>query len=344
MRDLIQKNSRNAERIFPYLGGEEVNTDPRHAHHRWCIDFNDFPLRRENMPKAWAEMDQRERARCRTRGLVPADYPEPVATDWPDLLEIIRQLVKPNRDGQKRDALRERWWQYAEKRPGLRAAIGGLQQVYVTGAAAVMHHMIACQSAATVFSHKVIVFADSSYATFATLQSRLHELWSREFGTTFGSVDALTYNPTQVFRPFPFPRFEDNSLEICGSEYLDFRSSIMIKNNEGLTKTYNRFHDSADGAVDIQRLRKLHHAMDVSVLQVYGWDDLANTATSEFLTEDSEPEHRYQGRLFWPAPFRDEVLSRLLDLNRARAREEQAAGLSPFANSASEETEAEERV
>ena len=47
MHRLIAKDPRNAERIFPYLGGEEVNTDPRHAHRRWCIDFNDFPLRRE---------------------------------------------------------------------------------------------------------------------------------------------------------------------------------------------------------------------------------------------------------------------------------------------------------
>ncbi|WP_140883727.1 Eco57I restriction-modification methylase domain-containing protein, partial [Muricoccus nepalensis] len=42
MHRLIAKDPRNAERIFPYLGGEEVNTDPHHAHRRWCIDFDDF--------------------------------------------------------------------------------------------------------------------------------------------------------------------------------------------------------------------------------------------------------------------------------------------------------------
>ena len=54
MRRLIANDPRNAERIFPYLGGEEVNTDSRHAHRRCCIDFNDFPLKRELMPKTWA--------------------------------------------------------------------------------------------------------------------------------------------------------------------------------------------------------------------------------------------------------------------------------------------------
>jgi hypothetical protein len=60
MRALIEKEPRNAERIFPYIGGEEVNTDPRHAHHRYVIDFDDFPLRREAMAKSWVAMTERE--------------------------------------------------------------------------------------------------------------------------------------------------------------------------------------------------------------------------------------------------------------------------------------------
>ena len=48
-----------------------------------------------------------------------------------------------------------------------------------------------------------------------------------------------------------------------------------------------------------------------------------------FLDEDTEPDHRQQGRLFWPAPFRDEVLARLLALNAQRAAAERAMGLAP---------------
>ena len=47
MRALIAKEPRNAERIFPYIGGEEVNNSPTHAHHRYVIDFADFPLMRD---------------------------------------------------------------------------------------------------------------------------------------------------------------------------------------------------------------------------------------------------------------------------------------------------------
>ena len=64
---------------FPPLGGEEVNSDPRHAHRRWTIDFNDFPLRRQKMIKTCKPWTERERARCRTLGVALTDYPDPVA-------------------------------------------------------------------------------------------------------------------------------------------------------------------------------------------------------------------------------------------------------------------------
>ena len=46
MRRLIEADPRNREVIFPYIGGEEVNTSPTHAHHRYVINFRDWPLRR----------------------------------------------------------------------------------------------------------------------------------------------------------------------------------------------------------------------------------------------------------------------------------------------------------
>lgn len=329
MHRLIAKDPRNAERIFPYLGGEEVNSDPRHAHRRWCIDFNDFPLRREKMARSWAEMDERERAKCRTLGIVPEDYPESVATDWPDLLEIVERLVKPERATNKEANRREIWWLHTRRVPGLRAAIRELDTMLATGAAAVMHHMISILPTNVIPSHKLIIFPADGISEFGILQSRPHEIWSRSFGTTFGSVDALTYNPSQVFNTFPLPELGD--VRVAASDYRDHRAALMIARNEGLTKTYNRFHDPADTAPDIVRLRELHHDMDLAVLRAYGWDDLADRAAPEFLTEDTETDHRYQNRLFWPGPFRDEVLARLLDLNRSRAAEERRQGLTPLA-------------
>jgi hypothetical protein len=324
MHQLIAKDLRNAERIFPYLGGEEVNTDPRHAHRRWCIDFNDFPLRRERMEKTWAAMTERERAQCRSRGLVPEDYPDPVAADWPDLLEIVERLVKPERDKQNREARKVRWWQFAEKAMGLRGATSGLESVFTLSRVSAQHGVTRVP-AGTVLAETTIVFADQRPALMGLLQSRPNELWAAFFSSSLG--DGLRYGPSDCFENLPFPdRLDTNRLTAIAAEYHDHRAALMIARNEGLTKTYNRFHDPDEHAADIQRLRELHHAMDQAVLRAYGWDDLADTAAPEFLTEDTEQDHRYQGRLFWPAPFRDEVLARLLALNAERAADEAARG------------------
>lgn len=330
MHRLIAESPRNAERIFPYLGGEDVNTDPRHAHRRWCIDFFDFPLRREPMVKTWAAMDGREQARCRTIGLVPQDYPHPVAADWPDLLAIVERLVKPMRDLQKRDALRKRWWQYAEKRPGLRNAMADLAEVVAINCGATPHMAFARLKSSQIFNNKLAVFATDPSDVFAVLQSRVHEVWVRSFSGTM--KDDLRYSPTDCLETFAFP-FKPNAaakLVEVGRAYYDHRATLMAVRNEGLTETYNRFHEPEERAGDICTLRDLHHALDLAVLRAYGWHDLADNAAPEFLTEDTDPDHRYQGRLFWPAPFRDEALARLLALNEQRAKEERALGLAPL--------------
>jgi len=101
----------------------------------------------------------------------------------------------------------------------------------------------------------------------------------------------------------------------------------MIERNEGLTKTYNRFHARGENAPDIARLRTLHAEMDAAVLRAYGWDDLANRAAPEFIEQDADEGKTPKTRLDWPAEFKDEVLARLLALNAERAAAERAAGL-----------------
>ncbi|MFG1270115.1 DNA methyltransferase [Xanthobacter sp. DSM 14520] len=326
MRALIAKDPRNAERIFPYIGGEEVNTSPTHAHHRYVIDFFDRPLGRRVLPQNWATMTEAEHAQCRTIGLVPTDYPGEVSEDWQDLIEIVQRRVKPEREGQKRDALRVRWWQYAEKRPGLYAAIAPLERVLATTRVS-PYLLIARLPAGVVYSEQLIPLAFASLAPFAALQSRPHELWARFFSSSM--KDDLRYTPSDCFRTLPFPTdFDtDPALEAAGEAYHAFRAQLMIDRNQGLTKTYNRFHARSENGADIVRLRALHHEMDVAVLRAYGWDDLADRAGPEFIEQEADEGKTPKTRFDWPSDFKDEVLARLLALNATRAAEERAAGL-----------------
>src|SRR5262249_50744465 len=137
--------------------------------------------------------------------------------------------------------------------------------------------------------------------------------------------------PSDCFETFPMPsRFETSPvLESAGHDYHTHRASLMIARKEGLTKTYNRFHDRHESAEDIARLRELHAAMDRAVLEAYGWHDLAARAAPMFLDETNEDDHTFQGRLFWPSEFRDEVLAQLLALNAERHAEEVRLGIAP---------------
>jgi len=337
MRALVEKDPRNAERIFPFIGGEEVNTDPKHKYHRYVIDFFDRPLRRDPALRLWAEMDDSDITRCRVEGIVPSDYAGEVAEDWPDLIEILRRRVKPERDKQTRPALKTRWWQYAEKRPGLYRSIDSINHVFVNSSKAAPQYAIAKLPKGLVYSQNLNVFAFDNFASFCALQSSVHETWARFVGTTM--KDDLTYTIEDCFRTFPFPEnFEtDPDLEAAGEAYHAFRAQLMIERNEGLTKTYNRFHAQGENVPGIARLRALHGEMDVVVLRTYGWDDLADRAAPEFIEQDADEGKTPKTRLDWPAVFKDEVLARLLALNAERAAAERAAGLAVAAEDDDEE-------
>ncbi|MEZ5847255.1 MAG: DNA methyltransferase [Geminicoccaceae bacterium] len=328
MHRLIENDPRNAERIFPYIGGEEVNVSPTHEYSRFAIDFFDMPMNRDVECKVrWADASEVEKQKMLQIGVVPGDYPGSVAADWPDLLEIVRFKVKPLRDVQKRKALRERWWQYAEKRPGLIAAIASLDRVLVRSLTSSNFSTFTYLKRGFVYDQTLLIFIFEHIAPWSILMSRAHEVWAIFFGATM--KDDPRYNLRDCFETFPFPEnFETTpALEEAGERYYRFRADLMIARDKGLTKTYNDFHSRDRRDKEIRELRALHHAMDRAVLRAYGWDDLAATAEPVFLDESNEDDFTYQGRLFWPSSFRDEVLARLLALNKERHEEEVRAGL-----------------
>jgi hypothetical protein len=299
MYRLIENDSRNQEVIFPYIGYAEVANSPTHAHSRYVISLGE-----------WSEEE------CRGR--------------WPDLMAMVEAKVKPERSRQKDEYAKKLWWRFLRHRPELYTTITGLKRVLVAGSQASAHHALAFLATGVIYSSNLSVLAIDEYAGFAALQSRVHEVWARFFMSTM--EDRLAYTPTTCFEPFPFPPdFErDPTLEAAGEAYYRLRAELMVARDRGLTRTYNDFHDRRlRNDPQIERLRELHHAMDQAVLRAYGWEDLAAAAAPVFLDEESEDEFAYQGRLFWPSDFRDEVLARLLALNAERHADEVRRGVAP---------------
>ncbi len=318
MQRLVAQDPKNREVIAPFIGGAELNGSPTHAHHRYAINFWDYPLRRSRMGLKWWEATDTQRRSWLRTGVVPHDYPEPVAADWPELLAIVRHRVKPERDRVRRVAQRQRWWRYAETRPGLREAMSGLDRVLAISLTG-QHGAFAFLPDEMVYSHALNVFPLSSFAAFAALQSRPHEIWARFFGSTLG--DGLRYTPSDCFETFPFPDRWDTrpAFEAVGKACYEHRARLMVANDEGLTKTYNRFHDPDERSPAILKLRELHAAMDAAVLHAYGWTDIETTC--DFFP-DHEDDPRSRLRCRWPDPIQHEILARLLDLNHHRAAAE----------------------
>jgi hypothetical protein len=325
MERLIAKNPRNQECILPFLGGEEVNSDPAQKYHRYIIHFGDWPLRRGCAGASWADASEDQRRGWLRQGEVPHDYPDAVAADYPDLLDIVERKVKPERDRDNRPARRLNWWKYGEVAPGFFEALRLSDQVLVNSQVST-HLSFAFVPSNWVMAHTLNAFLFEPHAAFSILQSRPHEIWARFMASSL--EDRLRYTPTDCFETFPFPPdYEHNlTLESAGRTYYDFRAALMVRNNEGLTKTYNRFHRPDEYSPDILKLRELHDAMDRAVLDAYGWHNLQPQC--EFFPEfdDDEDDEAESGRprqkkyrYRWPDEIHDEVLARLLALNRERA-------------------------
>ena len=298
MQMLVERDPRNSQRIQPYIGGSEVNEDPGQQHRRYVINFEDLS--------------------------------EKQARQWPDLMEVLERKVKPVRMGLGESAIdrthKKQWWLFANARPQLRCQTADLNRVLVVSAQAYVHLAFAFLPSKYVFAHSLAVFAVESFAGFCGLQARIHEVWARFFSGT--AMMLARYNPADCFETFPFPENwqTDPTLEAAGKTYYEFRAELMVRNGEGLTKTYNRFHDPDETDSEIVKLRELHAAMDRAVLDAYGWDDISTDC--EFIADyEVEEGKKIPWRYRWPEDVHDEVLGRLLELNQTRYEEEVAQGL-----------------
>lgn len=278
--ELLAQNPRNADCIFLYLNGEDLNSHPEQKPNRAVICFHDWELER--------------------------------AQEYPDLLRIAEERVKPEREAlRNRDDRRDRehWWRFARYRGDMRPAIAPLRRVLVRSRIAEVHALVFVPKD-WIFNEKIIVFAFDDDYHFNLLQSNVHEVWMRRFTSTLRTD--INYAPTDCFDTFPFPQTPTVEAKACadrvGAEYHEHRRQVMLARNLGLTKTYNLFHNSDCTDADIQRLRELHAEMDQAILSCYGWQDL-------------DPRHgfhqneRGQTRFTVSPDARREVLRRLLELN-----------------------------
>ncbi|MBE9249145.1 restriction endonuclease [Dolichospermum sp. LEGE 00240] len=294
---LIKKNPNNQDVIYHYLTGEDLNFNPDQSPNRWVINFKDWPLD--------AEHDDPKKPKGR-----------PYASDYPDCLEIVKEKVKPERDKNKDKQRREIWWRFTRPTIELYSTIGKMERVLAISSQATKYVTFEFVPTHFVFSLAIAIISLDSFDGFAMLNSNIYEIWVRTYGSY--NLSLLRYTPSDVFETFPFPTSTAN-LEQIGEKYYTHRQNIMLTRQEGLTKTYNRFHNPDETNPDIEQLRTLHIEMDKAVAAAYGWEDIEL---------DHDFHETKQGIRFTICEnARREILDRLLQLNHQRYAEEVAEGL-----------------
>jgi hypothetical protein len=280
---LIEHAIENKEILKPYISGDDVLSNQDMRPSRWVIDFGGRSLEE--------------------------------AQAYPDLLAIVEEKVKPERDKNNRKTRRERWWQFAERSPSLYEAISPLAQVLFHSFTS-KYVAFGLVSARQSFAGPHVVIASEDKAVFGVLQSAFHECWARAWCSTHET--RLRYAPSDLLETFPFPELSDE-LRSVAMKYEAQRRSMMLVNSEGMTKTYNRMHDPECFSDDVETLRKLSVELDCEVAKCYGFPNLE--------LGHGFHETKQGVRFTISESARLEVLKSLAKLNHLRYEEEVAHGL-----------------
>jgi len=282
--ELLQ-DPRNAEVVLPYVNGDDLNANLDHMGSRRVVSFLDWPeSRARKFTEAFGLLERRVR---------------------PVVLSKVKSY----------GGWEVRWWQFWRPREDLYSAIGSYERVIVIARTS-KTLMPILAPAKQVFADAVVVFAYDDYFHLGLLTSAFHWSWVDKYPSTM-RTDA-GYRPPRHFETFPQPP-PSEVVEAAAKALDEHRRSMMIANDEGLTKTYNRVHHPEEQSVGIVRLRRLHQELDVAVAAAYGWGDL---------DLDHGFHQTSQGVRYTIGPVaRTEVLDRLLELNHDRYDKEVAAGL-----------------
>lgn len=233
--DLLARSDADyAQVVRPYLIGDDLAVDSRQQPRRWIIDFALRPL---------------EAARA-----------------WPPALAVVEDRVRPVRERNARAVYRERWWIFAEPRPGMRDALSPLRR-YIAGVAQGKRILFAWQEPRTCPSNLTNVFAFEDDCAMGILCSRVHGDWARAQSSTL--EDRVRYTPTSAFETFPWPSPSDSQrkeISTLSRSMIARRQSICVDRGIGLTTLYNEVDDGAYADV-----RELHRKLDEAVAAAYGW-------------------------------------------------------------------------
>jgi type II restriction/modification system DNA methylase subunit YeeA len=239
--------------------------------------------------------------------------------------------VKPRRLTNREAIRAKKWWRLGRPWPELRAALQGLPR-YIATVETARNRIFVWLPAAVAPEHKLIVIPRDDDTFFGLLSSRFHVQWAIRSGGRLGVGNDPVYNSTRCFQPFPFP--EGLTPNLNAADYTNRYAEPIAEAARTLNELRERWLNppelvkrvpevvegypdrplpvDASAAKELKKrtltnlynarpawLDNAHKALDATVAAAYGWDD------------------------YTPDMAEEEILARLLALNKARVLLEQ---------------------
>lgn len=228
----------------------------------------------------------------------------------PSVYQWLNDAVKPLRETNRDKDLREKWWLHRRNNQVMRNALRNLKR-YIATVETSKHRFFVFVDGAVLPDQKLRVVALMDGWQISVLSSKYHTLFADAAGGRLGVGNDPVYNGTLCFDPFPFPDLTEDQktlLRVLGEQLDAHRKRQQAAHAKlTLTQMYNVLEKLRAGEVIegkdreiydqglISILRDLHDQVDTVVAEAYGW----------------------------PVDISDEeILCRLVTLNKERAREE----------------------
>ncbi|MDX6751298.1 class I SAM-dependent DNA methyltransferase [Geminicoccaceae bacterium 1502E] len=279
----------NADVLRPWANGLDVTRRPRDM---WIIDFG------------W-EMNETE----------AAFFEEPY--------RYASSHVRPARVARQAKGYAKAWWRHERPRPEMWRALEGCERAAVTPRVA-KHRLFAWHAPMVVPDSQLIVIARSDDTTFGILQSRIHEMWALRLGTSL--EDRPRYTPSTTFETFPFP--EGLTPNISSADYRnDPRARRIADAARRLNEWREAWLNPTDLVVRVPEVVPGYPDRILPVDEAAAKELRKRTLTNLYNQRPAwlDNAHRALDEAVaaaygWPADLdEEEVLRRLLELNRQRA-------------------------
>ncbi|MDP3521958.1 MAG: class I SAM-dependent DNA methyltransferase [Hydrogenophaga sp.] len=245
---------------------------------------------------------------------------------FPAVYQWLLERVKPERDENNRQRVRELWWIFAEARVVMRRSLQGLTRYIATGQVA-KHRVFQWLDASILPDDKLIAVASADALHLGVLSSAVHAAWALTAGGRLGIGNDPVYSKSTCFEAFPFPDLESDSalahrVRTLAEQIDDHRKAQLAAHPDAtLTATYNILEKLRSGKALTAKekvvhehglvsvLQSLHDELDAAVLAAYGWSDMGPVPWAD-----------EAARTAWT----ETLLERLVALNAKRAAEEAA--------------------